>query len=215
MAVAYTSRGVMGDRSTAAGCLAMIYTVYKGVGCGMGAVEADFHYAAQIIRNNITCLRNTTLNTVQFERCWKRVKSICVWFPTSLVKLTNELNGSRRSFLCVPSTRLKTRLVESGSRRSAYDFRPQPPNWRSNSMRQDVLCSLMGLPYETLYQSSTYLQQPKLEWGRLDRPHQERCPQFWGDVDGAQKCAPCFNSVLSPQVEMCLTDLMTGIKVRS
>ena len=39
--------------------------------------------------------------------------------------------------------------------------------------------------------NSTHLQRPKLEWGRLDRPHQERCPQFWGDVDGAQKCAPC------------------------
>ena len=43
MAVAYTSRDVIGDRSAAAGCLAMIYTVYKGVGLGMGAVARNFH----------------------------------------------------------------------------------------------------------------------------------------------------------------------------
>lgn len=34
-----------GDRSTTAGSLAMIYTVYKGVGRGMGAVAADFYDA--------------------------------------------------------------------------------------------------------------------------------------------------------------------------
>ena len=45
MAVAYTSRDVIGDRSATAGCLAMIYTVYKGVGFGMLAVAADFHHA--------------------------------------------------------------------------------------------------------------------------------------------------------------------------
>ena len=39
---------------------------------------------------------------------------VCVWFPTSTFKLKVELNGSRRSFLCVTLTRLKTRLVESG-----------------------------------------------------------------------------------------------------
>lgn len=47
----------------------MIYTVYKSVGLGMGAVAADLYDTAQIICNNITYLRYTTLNTVQFERC--------------------------------------------------------------------------------------------------------------------------------------------------
>ena len=41
---------------------------------------ADFHDTAQIICNNITCLRDTALNTVQFERCWKRVKTLDVSF---------------------------------------------------------------------------------------------------------------------------------------
>ena len=45
MAVAYTNGGVIGDRSAAGGCLVMVYTVYKGVGFGMGAVAADFHDA--------------------------------------------------------------------------------------------------------------------------------------------------------------------------
>ena len=47
--MAYTSRDVAGDRSTAAVCLAMIYTVYKGVGFWMGAVAADLHDTTQII----------------------------------------------------------------------------------------------------------------------------------------------------------------------
>ena len=45
MAVAYTSRDVIGDRSATGGCLAMIYTVYKGVDCGMGNVVRDLHDA--------------------------------------------------------------------------------------------------------------------------------------------------------------------------
>lgn len=47
----------------------MIYTVYKSVGLGMGAVAADLHDTTQIICNNITYLRDTILNSVQFERC--------------------------------------------------------------------------------------------------------------------------------------------------
>lgn len=95
-------------------------------------------------------------------------------------------------------------------------FFSQPPSlWWWLKVGQDGLCCADRIAIHDPVPNSTYLQRPKLEWGRLDRPHQERCPQFWGDVDGAQKCAPCFNSVLSPQVEMCLTDLMTGIKVRS
>ena len=46
----------------------------------MGAVAADLHDTAQIICNNITYLRYTTLNTVQFERCWKWVKTFGVSF---------------------------------------------------------------------------------------------------------------------------------------
>lgn len=41
---------------------------------------ADFHNTAQIICNNITCLRDTTLNAVQFERCWKWVETFGVSF---------------------------------------------------------------------------------------------------------------------------------------
>ena len=43
MAVAYTSRDVIGDRSAQQGAWLMIYTVYKGVGLGMGAVARNFH----------------------------------------------------------------------------------------------------------------------------------------------------------------------------
>lgn len=142
-------------------------------------------------------------------------RGVCVWFSTSVLRLRTELNGSRRFFLCVPSTRLNLMLVESGSRRSVCDFWPQYSSWVPSLIGQDKLCCADGIAVWDPVPNSTHLQRPKLEWGRLDWPHQERCPQFWGDVDGAQKCAPWFNSVLSPQVEMCLTDLMTGIKVRS
>ena len=47
----------------------MIYTVYKSVGLGMGAVAADLHDTAQIICNNITYLRDTTLNGGQTDHC--------------------------------------------------------------------------------------------------------------------------------------------------
>ena len=67
MALAYTSRDVMGNRSTAGGCLAMIYTVYKGVGCGMGAVAADFHDTAQAVTDNFTYYRSILLQCPQFE----------------------------------------------------------------------------------------------------------------------------------------------------
>lgn len=43
---------------------------------------ADFHNTAQIICNNITCLRDTTLDAVQFERCWKWVETFGVSFAT-------------------------------------------------------------------------------------------------------------------------------------
>ena len=53
MAVAYTSRGVVGDRSATAGCLVMVYTVYKGVGFGLFAVAADFHDTAQAVTDDV------------------------------------------------------------------------------------------------------------------------------------------------------------------
>ena len=171
------------------------YISFKGrKSAGLCAESAGLHNATQIVYRCFTYLRDSCLNSGQFdhrwkwfktaflmcalnppqnEASWKRIETVCVWFPTSTPKLTVELNASRYA------------LFADGI--AVWD--PVP--------------------------NSTHLQRPKLEWGRLDRPHQERCPQFWGDVDGAQKCAPWFNSVLSPQVEMCLTDLMTGIKVRS
>lgn len=47
----------------------MIYTVYKSVGCGMGAVEADLHDIAQAVTNNFTSYRSFTLNPEHFVRC--------------------------------------------------------------------------------------------------------------------------------------------------
>lgn len=46
----------------------------------MGAVAADLHDTTQIICNNITYLRDTILNSVQFERCWKWVETFGVSF---------------------------------------------------------------------------------------------------------------------------------------
>ena len=49
---------------------------------------ADFHNTAQIICNNITYLRDTTLNGGRFERCWKWVEtfgvSFAAWGGTTL-----------------------------------------------------------------------------------------------------------------------------------
>lgn len=45
----------------------MVYTVYKGVGCGMGAVAADFHDASQAVTNNFTCYRSIPPKCPHFE----------------------------------------------------------------------------------------------------------------------------------------------------
>ena len=45
----------------------MIYTVYKGVGLGMGAVAADLHDTAQAVTDNFTCYRSFTINRTRFE----------------------------------------------------------------------------------------------------------------------------------------------------
>lgn len=54
-------------RRELAGYLSMVYTVYKGVGLGIGVVAADFHDTAQIVTNNFTFFRNPTLNCPHFE----------------------------------------------------------------------------------------------------------------------------------------------------
>ena len=45
----------------------MVYTVYKGVGCGMGAVEADLHDIAQGITVDIMRYRSIPLKCPHFE----------------------------------------------------------------------------------------------------------------------------------------------------
>ena len=50
-----------------------------------------------------TALFPSTL--VSLTKVESESRQFCAWFPTSLVKLTTELNGSRRSFLCVISNR--------------------------------------------------------------------------------------------------------------
>ena len=67
MAVAYTSRDVIGDRSATAGCLVMVYTVYKGICFWLLAVAADFHYATQIVAYDFTFYRSISFNLSQFD----------------------------------------------------------------------------------------------------------------------------------------------------
>ena len=57
-----------GDRSTAAGCLDKVCTVYKGVRFRLRAVAADFHDAAQIITNNFTFYRSIAFNLGHFDQ---------------------------------------------------------------------------------------------------------------------------------------------------
>ena len=61
---------------TPAGCLAMIYTVYKGVGLGMGNVVRDFHDAPQTVTNNFACYRSFAINRTRFEYPWKWIKTV-------------------------------------------------------------------------------------------------------------------------------------------
>ena len=145
MAVAYTGRDVIGDRSAAGGCLDKVCTVYKGVGCGMATVVRNLYDTAQTVTDGIMRYLSFTLNRTQFEYPWKWVKSVCVWFPTSVLRLRTELNGSRRFFLCVPSTRLNLMLVESGSKRSVCDFWPQYSSWVPSLIGRDKLCCADGI----------------------------------------------------------------------
>lgn len=45
----------------------MIYTVYKGVGLGMGAVAADLHDTVQAVTDDFTSYRSFSLNPHQFD----------------------------------------------------------------------------------------------------------------------------------------------------
>ena len=45
----------------------MIYTVYKGVGLGLGAVAADLHDTAQAVTDDIMRYRSVTLNCRHFD----------------------------------------------------------------------------------------------------------------------------------------------------
>ena len=46
----------------------MIYTVYKGVGLGIGVVAADFHDTAQAVTNNFTFYRSIAFNLGRFDQ---------------------------------------------------------------------------------------------------------------------------------------------------
>ena len=50
-----------------AGYLSMVYTVYKGVGLGIGVVAADFDDTTQTVSDNFTCYRSLTINRTRFE----------------------------------------------------------------------------------------------------------------------------------------------------
>ena len=50
-------------RRELAGYLSMVYTVYKGVGLGIGVVAADLHDTAEIVDISIVCL---TVSCYQF-----------------------------------------------------------------------------------------------------------------------------------------------------
>lgn len=54
-------------RRELAGYLSMVYTVYKGVGLGIGVVTADLHNTAQTVTDNITFHRSFSFNRNRFD----------------------------------------------------------------------------------------------------------------------------------------------------
>lgn len=54
-------------RRELAGYLSMVYTVYKGVGLGIGVVAADFDDTTQTVSDNFTCYRSISFNLNQFD----------------------------------------------------------------------------------------------------------------------------------------------------
>lgn len=55
------------DRSATAGYLSMVYTVYKGVGLGIGVVAVDLHDTAQAVTNTFTSHRHFSIIVSQFD----------------------------------------------------------------------------------------------------------------------------------------------------
>lgn len=47
--------------------MTMIYTVYKGVGRGMGAVARELHETVQAVTDDIMCYRSIALNCRHFD----------------------------------------------------------------------------------------------------------------------------------------------------
>ena len=56
----------------------MVYTVYKGVRFGLGAVAADFHDTAQIVHDSFTILRMISDLRNQFDYGAQQVKTFFV-----------------------------------------------------------------------------------------------------------------------------------------
>lgn len=54
----------------------MIYTVYKSVGLGMGAVARELHETAQAVTDDIMRYRSIALNCRHFDDTWKRIKAV-------------------------------------------------------------------------------------------------------------------------------------------
>ena len=54
-------------RRELAGYLSMVYTVYKGVGLGIGAVAADLHDTTQAVTDNITLYRSFSFDRNHFD----------------------------------------------------------------------------------------------------------------------------------------------------
>lgn len=72
------------------------YISFKGrKSAGMCAQSADFHDAPQGVHHKFSCIRPVFFTDPHFEGWWKRIKTVCVWFPISIPKLTVELNASR------------------------------------------------------------------------------------------------------------------------
>lgn len=63
-----------------AGYLSMVYTVYKGVGLGIGVVAADLHDTAQVIDKEIAFLCVIACLSPHFEDTAQRVKTLDVSF---------------------------------------------------------------------------------------------------------------------------------------
>ena len=62
----------------AAGCLSMVYTVYKGVCLGLGAESADLHDATQTVNINLTHLRVASDLIGQIDQRAQWIKTILV-----------------------------------------------------------------------------------------------------------------------------------------